>query len=251
MNHSTPSHGNIECRDRGSGLPLVFLHGIQGTQRAWDSVAEGLLPGYRVITPNLRGRGASFTPADPACYRLEAFASDLESVAGAVGEPFVLIGYSMGVLVALEYIARRGCDGLRGLVLVSGSACLGNEGRWFHGRDLAEISREAAQRAASLGLKEAASPLAVAASWQHVQRADHRGVLGKVSVPTLVIHGTHDDQCPPAHGRLLAEGVPGAEWRAWPGCGHNPMAFDSPRLADAIASFAAAVAPRNPTAVDT
>lgn len=233
------AHTEIECLDRGNGVPLLFLHGIQGTVRTWEAVAERLLPNYRVITLNLRGRGASPIPADPEAYRLEGFSSDLESVAQRVGERFVLIGYSMGVLVSLDYIKRWDCAGLRGLVLVSGSACVGSEGVWFHSPDLAGIGREAERRATSLGLTEAAVPLAVAASWQHVRQTDYRDVLAKVSVPALVLHGSEDDQCPVAHGRLLADRIPGALWDEWVGVGHNPMAHDAGRLADAIARFTA------------
>jgi pimeloyl-ACP methyl ester carboxylesterase len=45
--------------------------------------------------------------------------------------------------------------------------------------------------------------------------------LGEVSVPALVIHGTEDPLFPPAHGRALAEEIPGAELLALDATGHE------------------------------
>jgi len=227
----------IEFHDHGKGIPIVFVHGIQGTLQNWNAVTERLKPEYRVITLNLRGRGASPAPLEAAEYSLDAFSSDLKSVTDHVGDKFILVGYSMGVLVALDYIKRHGCTDLRGLVLVSGSACVGNEAVWFHQSDLASIAQEAEQRAKALGLTETATSLAVAASWQQVKQADYRDILPLISVPTLVLHGAQDDQCPLSHGRLLADQIPEAQFSQWAGAGHNMMGHDPGRLAKMIAGF--------------
>jgi pimeloyl-ACP methyl ester carboxylesterase len=52
-----------------------------------------------------------------------------------------------------------------------------------------------------------------------VSRARHR--LGTIEVLTLVVHGTADPLFPLAHGRALAEEIPGARLLELPGAGHG------------------------------
>jgi pimeloyl-ACP methyl ester carboxylesterase len=46
----------FEC---GRGTPLLLLHGLSETSRAWQSTALALAPHFRVIAPDLLGFGAS------------------------------------------------------------------------------------------------------------------------------------------------------------------------------------------------
>jgi len=52
--------------------------------------------------------------------------------------------------------------------------------------------------------------------------------LGEIAVPTLVLHGADDPMFPPAHGRALADVIPGARLRILEGIGHEfpPSAWD-------------------------
>lgn len=47
--------------------------------------------------------------------------------------------------------------------------------------------------------------------------------LGSITVPTSVHHGEADTTVPPLHARLLAEAIPGAELRLYPGHGHQSI----------------------------
>ena len=218
---------------------LVLLHGIQGSASAWTPLMERLPPSIHALAPNLRGRAGSYAPDRLEAYGLDGFAADVAAYTAGIAGPFVLAGWSMGVLVSLEYVARHGCDRLGGLVLIGGTAHPGTGCHWFAGETPERIAEEAAHRAEMLRLTETATPFAVAGSWMAARRADHRGTLAAVSVPTLVVHGAADDQCPLPHGRAIADGIAGAELQVWEGCGHNPMAHDPQRLADALAAFVA------------
>lgn len=229
--------GPVSVVEQGKGAPLVLLHGIQGTASTWDAISPLLSEGYRVIAPNLRGRSASLTPNDESDYRLSAFADDLDAVLAWIGQPAVVVAWSMGVSVTLEMIRTHGENRLCGLLLVSGSPCVGDEARWFHGATTAEVAEEARERGRRLALVEAAAPHAVAASWQQVKQADFRPLLPSITLPTLVLHGTDDDQSPVSHGRLLAERIPGAKLNEWKETGHNPMAKDAQRFASAVRDF--------------
>jgi pimeloyl-ACP methyl ester carboxylesterase len=233
--------GPVAYLDEGAGPPLVLLHGIQGTAKTWDRVAPLLAPRYRVVRPDLRGRGDSLTPADAGAYRMQGFADDLDATLAMIGRPAVVVAWSMGVSVTLELLQRQSAAQPRALVLVSGTPFVGTEARWFTGAGAQEVAQQARERATLLGLTESASPQVVAASWQEVQQADYRDLLRRIAIPTLVIHGARDDQCPLSHGRLLAQGIAGARIEEWDGTGHNPMAHDPVRFAAALDAFVASL----------
>lgn len=229
--------GPLHYRTIGRGSPLVALHGIQGTAGVWADVGSRLATRYTVVAPNLRGRRPSAVPSERQHYSMRCFADDVRAVVETVGEPVALVGWSMGVLVTLEYL-RQGWPMPRALVLTGGTAHLADT-RWFEGRSDEEVGAEARERASRLGLTEAADPYAVAASWWHASRADYRPTLSSLQVPCLLLHGTDDDQCPLDHARTLAARLPDAELRTWPGGGHNLMAADPAGFAAAVDGFVA------------
>lgn len=236
--------GVLQCLTAGarSDRPsLVLLHGIQGTARVWQPLLADLSRDRLVVAPHMRGRAGSYSPDDSGAYGLDHFATDLRAVMAAVSGPVVLVGWSMGCLVALEYLRHHGTLGLAGLGLVSGSACLwgieGHEAVWFHGDSTEAIARNAADRALRLRLTESASDIAVAGSWQAAQAADFRLLLPRLDLPVLVLHGQDDAECPVIHGREMAGEISGASLGIWPGCGHVPMADDPQRFVHEIGMF--------------
>ncbi|PZQ48369.1 MAG: alpha/beta hydrolase [Rhodovulum sulfidophilum] len=235
--------GALACRAAGPadapGPTLVLVHGIQGTAAVWTGVLTGLATGRRVLAPHLRGRAGSFAPADPAAYTMAAFARDLGAVLARAPRQVVLVGWSMGCLVALEHLRAQGADGLAGLVLVSGSACLATPPAavWFRGDTPEAIAANAEARARRLGLAETATGMAVAGSWISARSQDYRPALRALALPTLVLHGTEDPECPVAHGEALAAGIPGARLSLWEGHGHVPMAAAPERFAAELDGF--------------
>jgi len=221
--------GGLECHLMGEGPPLVMIHGIQGTAEAWRPVARLVAAHRRCVMPNLPGRGESprWTPARgpvDAYYHLDRFASELRGLLDCIGEPTTLAGWSMGVSVILRMLELHGAAGVSGLALASGTACATPGAQWFRGDNPEAVAREAKARAARLGLTAVADADAVAHAWFSVRDADLRAALGRIVVPTLVLHGDDDDQCPLAHGCALAQAIPGARLRVLAGVGHNPLA---------------------------
>jgi len=66
---------------------------------------------------------------------------------------------------------------------------------------------------------------------------DARSVLPAIRVPTLVLHRAEDQMIPPAHGRYLADHIPGARYVELPGRDHLPMVGDVRALVDEIEDF--------------
>jgi pimeloyl-ACP methyl ester carboxylesterase len=106
------------ARVRGDGVDLaclvwgddadptaVLVHGNGGHARWWDPLLPWLVPGWRLVAPDLRGHGES-TWAEPPRYGLADFARDLDAVMRALAPGAVpLIGHSMGGRVALAMAA--------------------------------------------------------------------------------------------------------------------------------------------------
>lgn len=67
---------------------------------------------------------------------------------------------------------------------------------------------------------------------------DRRADLAKLTIPAVVVHGTHDPLVQPIGGKLTAEAIPGAELRMIEGMGHDlpPGLYDI--IADAILAAA-------------
>ncbi len=86
---------------------LVLLHGYTGHSRSWDAFAEAMSSGYRVLALDQRGHGETAW-APPDQYGTFEMVADLEAFVAALGlGRFVLLGLSMGGIVAIEYAGRR------------------------------------------------------------------------------------------------------------------------------------------------
>lgn len=91
-------------REQGSGIPLTLLHGISSGAASWHK--QMALPGYRVLAWDMPGYGESpmlaATPADAGDYA-DALARMLDR-AGV--EQTILVGHSLGALVAAAFAAK-------------------------------------------------------------------------------------------------------------------------------------------------
>lgn len=91
----------IHAESGGSGGPvLVMLHGIGANAAVWNRmlpVAERRWPGRRVAA-DLRGHGRS---AHAPPYGYAGFAADVANAIGGADDELVLLGHSMGGVVAM------------------------------------------------------------------------------------------------------------------------------------------------------
>src|SRR5208282_738185 len=107
----------IHYEDHGAGQPVVLIHGYPLSGRAWDRQVPALLEaGYRVITYDRRGFGASSQPATG--YDYDTFAAHLHALLEHLDlRDVVLAGHSMGTGEVTRYLARYGSGDHRGLQL--------------------------------------------------------------------------------------------------------------------------------------
>lgn len=103
----------------GPGPTVVLIHGIASSSITWTNVIPLLESEHRCIAIDLLGFGGSPMPAK-ASYTLAEHEAALARTIRALKlrEPFVLVGHSMGGLIAPRYASRHPRR-VRGLVLVS------------------------------------------------------------------------------------------------------------------------------------
>lgn len=106
--------------DSGSGPVVILVHGIASSSVTWQNVVPLLEPHHRCIRIDLLGFGGSPTPPD-AEYTLEEHVASLKRTIKALRlrEPFILVGHSMGALIAARYAGGPGRRKVRQVVLVS------------------------------------------------------------------------------------------------------------------------------------
>jgi pimeloyl-ACP methyl ester carboxylesterase len=251
----------------GAGPPLVLIHGLGSTWRAFRPVIPLLEGRFDVLAPDMPGFGRSPALREGVRPTPEALAGAVAAEMDRAGfERAHLAGNSLGGWVAAE-LARRGRA--RSAVLLSPVGL--------------SLPRESAYAKAMLRLHVAvaranpnpepllrALPLRVAMGavmfgrpWrgdpeelaeQSRLLAGARGFetalpetldrqpreLDRIDVPVLVAWGTRDRLLFPRQGPRWARIVPAAELRYLPGLGHLPMADDPALVADTIAGFAGA-----------
>lgn len=111
----------------GKGKTVFCVHGISGSCRCWDNVAEALSPQHQVFAMDLRGRGLSEKPASG--YSISHHCRDVQALLKHenIGQ-VVMLGHSLGALIGLEFAAEFP-ESVDRLILVDGGGQLSGEQR--------------------------------------------------------------------------------------------------------------------------
>lgn len=115
----------IAVHEAGAGKPLLLFHGLfSSAQINWigPKTAEKLAnAGYHVLMPDLRGHGKSDAPDGAEYWPADVLVRDAEAIVQELGlsDDLVIGGYSLGVRVTVQYLARRLAAGgkVRGAIL--------------------------------------------------------------------------------------------------------------------------------------
>jgi pimeloyl-ACP methyl ester carboxylesterase len=108
IHRDVPTHdgGTVHVIERGSGQPIVFVHGVTLQAAVWAPMLHLLSDRYRVVAVDVRGHGASVV-GDDGVGRVAA-ARDLAAVLDLFDRPdAVLCGHSMGGMIIGELCARH------------------------------------------------------------------------------------------------------------------------------------------------
>lgn len=244
----TVGHGlgatRLHVDREGSGEALLWITGFAISSEVFSPVIHTYAEQFDCVRYDNRGAGRSAAP-----WRLTSIpelASDAVRLLDALGiDSAHVYGMSMGGMVAQE-LAIRFPDRVRGLVLGATShggprqvlpspriaAALTSRGapaavraelvgRAMFTEDFRR--REPALARTYLGLLGAhrASGRGLLAHLTASTYHDTRARLGRISAPTLVLHGAQDQLTPVANARQLAAGIPDATLEVIPDAGHG------------------------------
>lgn len=120
---ASPRLNHVQCLD-GRGLHrmafwewgdpanprvLVCVHGLSRQGRDFDVLAQALAGDYRVVCPDVVGRGQSDWLADPMGYTIPAYVADMVTLLARLNAGTVhWVGTSMGGLIGLLLAATAG-----------------------------------------------------------------------------------------------------------------------------------------------
>jgi len=101
---------HVKPARRTHGVPLLFVHGMWGGSWIFQNyLGFAASRGWEAWAINLRGHHGSRPVANLATVRLEDYVRDVEDVLDAIG-PAIVIGHSMGGLLAQVVASRREAD---------------------------------------------------------------------------------------------------------------------------------------------
>jgi pimeloyl-ACP methyl ester carboxylesterase len=250
----------------GSGPAVVLVHGLGGAASNWVELAPELVRDHRALVPDLPGHGGSSPLA--AAPNLEPFADRLGLLIEREGlAPTVLVGHSLGCLVALRLAMRRP-ELVSGLLLIS-AAGIGSTSRRARqalaitslvqpGRFLAPFRERIARSELLRGIVwgswatpdgTAVSPTAtvgllegpllhtdVASAAAALVEDDPRVELERVRCPAAFVWGARDPQVPVDDAFEYARRLR-APLRVVAGAGHLVIVEQPEACLDAIRSF--------------
>jgi len=264
---TTASDGTtIAWSRRGSGTPVVLVHGITESAATFDPVVERLLahdPGLEVITLDLRGHGES---GMSATYDLAAMVGDVIAVIGAAGHldhetarRVHLVGHSLGGAVVS---AAGAAIPVASVVDIDQSLQLSAFKEQLVAAESALRDPEQFGAVIEALFASMCGPLlsdAERARVGAVRRPDQDVVLGVwdlllttpephiAATVDAMLAGYADHPTPylglfgidpgPGYAEWLARRVPGAVVETWEDHGHYPHLVDPDRFVDRIVAF--------------
>jgi pimeloyl-ACP methyl ester carboxylesterase len=99
----------LEWGDPRNERVLVCVHGLTRCARDFDALAAALGDRYRVICPDIAGRGDSEWLADPMLYQIPQYVSDMVTLVARLDvESVHWVGTSMGGLIGMALAAQAG-----------------------------------------------------------------------------------------------------------------------------------------------
>jgi non-heme chloroperoxidase len=226
----------IYYEDHGTGAPVVLVHGYLADGRSWEKQETALLSaGYRVITYDRRGGGASSRPSTG--YDYDTLAADLNVLLKELDlRDTALVGCCSGTGEVIRYLAIYGQQRVRAAALLAplppflprSAANPDGADRGVYDDFLVELSADrpaavktyldrhynldllggsrvsdqAWQNSFHTAIRvSAAAALGCAVAW----REDFRADVTRITVPVLIMQGADDRVMPPgATGNRLA-----------------------------------------------
>lgn len=242
----------LSYMDKGSGFPIVLLHGLSDSSQFWEPLIDQLSKDHRTLAFDLRGHGGS---GKTSRITMELFTNDLEKSMEELGiEESIIIGFSLGALISLQYTLNNP-NKVKSLILLSSySQCKQELYKTF--QNLQEITREQGVEGffdkmvslvytsefkfdgkKLLEYKEIAvkmnSAESLIRSLDVCKNFNVNERLDEIKPPTLIFCGNEDILIPPENSEELNRGIKNSKLIKLSRVGHNIMV---PEKVDQITS---------------
>lgn len=226
--HGTPVHYTAQ----GSGPGLLFVHGTAADgETNFGHLREHFTDRYTVITPDFSGSGRTPLHADDLSVD-ELVAQVIGAARAVTDQPFDIVGFSLGAVVAAAAAARHP-ELVRRLIVINGWARNDDPRQqlavdlW---RRLPDINAEAFSAYSALlifsppflagfgseGVKATVAGItAEVGTLRQIEldhRVDIRDRLASITARTLVIGSSRDFLIPVEHSREIHQAVKGSEY---------------------------------------
>lgn len=245
--------------ERGSGLPVLFIHGMCGFAEVWSDQVDRLGPGYRSVTYDRRGHTRS-PLGEVAQETVELHADDAAGLIEALGlAPCIIVASSGGARIALD-VVRRYPALVRGAVLSEPPAFALDP---LRGEEVIKQIKPAIEAAVAGGNPAAAVDAffmvmcpglwsAIPEAAREPYRANTRALFGdlqaplyqvtpddlaRIQTPCLIIRGSESMPLLRRIAGVLAEHIPNNQFIELQGSGHVTY-FEKPvEFAAAVMTF--------------
>ena len=265
-------HGFHRTRYLEWGAPdnprvVVCVHGLTRNGRDFDPLAQALAPDFRVLCPDVVGRGLSDRLAHPQDYGYPLYLADMAAlVARSQAEQVHWVGTSMGGLLGMMLAAqpqtpiarlvindvgplvpRASLERLAQYVGKAGTfrdeAALESYLRQVHApfgplsdAQWRHLARHSAQRTADGSLALAYDPAIAAAFAGPLNDVVLWPLWDAVRAPTLLLRGTQSDLLLAETAQEMTRRGPRAQLQEFAGIGHAPALMSSDQI-EIVRSF--------------
>ena len=222
----------------GAGDPILLIHGGLGHADIWANQVKDLMKDHQVIVADSRGHGRSTRNADPYSYDL--MASDYLALLDYLKvDKVALVGWSDGGIIGLD-IAMKHPERLTKLfaqaanVTVDGVKPDVMDAKTFAayvdrcGVDYKKMSKTPDQYDAFV--EQISHMWASQPNWSDAD-------LAKITVPTAIVLGDHDEAIKRDHTDHMAKAIPGAMEIILKDASHFAMLQDPKGYTKAVRDF--------------
>jgi sigma-B regulation protein RsbQ len=263
---SVAQRNNVNVR--GSGPPMLFIHGFGCDQTMWRLLAPHFAETHTCILMDLVGSGRSDLSAyDAGKYaNLQGYAADVcEVLAAVTSAPAICVGHSVSAMIGL-LANLQSPDQFLAQVMVGPSPCYINDGDYVGGFERSDIdSLLETLESNFLGWSSNMAPAIMGAPGQpelaveltnsfcrtdpEIARqfarvtflSDLRSELLKLQAPTLVLQCSDDLIAPVSVGEYLRRQIPNCTLRIIDNVGHCPHLSAPGASAAAMEQFIASL----------
>ena len=253
----------IQVREIGQGPAVVLVHGFPLDGAMWSGAARALSVHFRVLKPDLPGRGEN-----PASARgtIESYADFIGAIVAGLPAPVGLAGFSMGGYAALALMKRSPAN-VGALALVDSRATADDAaGKAAREQAIATVRSGGAaaivdgmvgklitaDSARNANLVERLRRIILRQKPETIEsdlaamrdRPDSMDFLPRIGVPAIVLVGDQDALTPPEDARSMAAAIPQARYVSIANAGHLTPMERPGAVASALSEFfSAALSP--------